>query len=307
MHQRADSPGYHPCIDQLIRVRFQDRRYLFLGAEGRRYWRTACHTLRRMSYDVAVDLQGLLRSGWISMMSRAPIRIGFPRGLARESLNVLFSNVRPTTIPIRGHVIDRNLGLLHPLGIFTRDRSTLLRATDEQTPVWHWFRNEQVRPGALRAAINPAAGWPTKQWPAERFARIADRLTREMEAQVFILWGPGERALAEKVRGLMVESALVIPEMDIAALMAFLGQCDILVSGDSGPLHLAASLGKAVVGLFGPSDPVRNGPFLTPSRVVSSSCRCHPCLRRACPENGCMETISVQQVWQALSELKEEI
>jgi len=92
-------------------------------------------------------------------------------------------------------------------------------------------------------------------------------------------------------------------DMDLKTMVAFLWQCDLFLGGDSGPLHLASALGKSVVGLFGPSDPVRNGPFMGRYRVVTSACHHSPCYKRKCVGSDCMESISVEQVWEALTDL----
>jgi ADP-heptose:LPS heptosyltransferase len=121
-------------------------------------------------------------------------------------------------------------------------------------------------------------------------------------ALVFLLWGPGERGLAEQVRGLAQRPVHPVPEMDLGSLAAFLKGCDLFLGGDSGPMHLASALGVPVVGLFAPSDPVRNGPFGEADRFVTAAVPCSPCYRRRCGKAPCMDSISVGEVWASLEE-----
>ncbi len=289
----------HPCVDERIVVRFRE------GGRGVGGWR---RIFGNRGYDVAVDLQGLIRSGWLSRLSGARIRIGFPWPEARESLNVLFTNLRPTRIPARAHVVDKNLALLHPLGIrATRGRFRFRPPEPADEGIRRFFGRPGGRQRRWRVAIQPAAGWPTKVWAPERYARIGDRVSGSWDAEVFVLWGPGERDLAERVCDGMRRPARLVPEMGVGALAAFLARCDLLVSGDSGPLHMAVALGIPVVGLYGPSDPVRNGPYGGRFRVVRGVVPCGPCYRRRCARRDCMEAIGVEAVWEALVSLKEEI
>jgi len=151
--------------------------------------------------------------------------------------------------------------------------------------------------------VNPAAGWITKQWSPRRYAELADRIAAEWDATVFILWGPGEKGLAEQVRGRMQRAGRLAPEMGISALADFLRGCDLFIGGDSGPLHMASALGVPVLGLYGPSDPVRNGPFRAVDRVVSAATPCGPCYRRACATAWCMDAIPAAQVWETVKEM----
>ena len=304
----ADLLSGNPWVDRIVRVRFRQWRRDLRSAEGRRGWRGLLRYLRKARFDVAIDPQGLLRSGLLGCWSGAPVRIGFPLGWVREPLNRLFTNVQPASMPARAHVIDRNLALLHPLGIRTRERSFFFHVPPEiEAEVFSFVEQAAAAGQGPRVAVHPGAGWPTKQWAVERFAEVARRLMRQWGARVFVFWGPGERGLADRLLGQLPSGACPVPEMGIKAAIAFLRQCDLFLGGDSGPLHLASALGRPVVGLFGPSDPVRNGPFLGHSRVVRAASPCGPCYRRRCQRPGCMDTISTDRVWCALTELLTEV
>ncbi len=290
----------NPWVDRTVQVRFKGGMRSLLSGRARRNWTGVARSLRRVRFDLAIDLQGLMRSGLIARLSGAPVRIGFPKGHVREALNRAFTNVQPRSIPPRSHVIDRNLALLHPLGIRTRERRLALRVPPGVEDRVRQYLHRNGGAEALRVAVNPAAGWVTKQWSPRRYAEIADRISKAWDARVFLLWGPGEKALAEQVRSGMQQPGHVVPEMGLTALAALIRACDLFLGGDSGPLHLASALGVPVLGLYGPSDPVRNGPFRPADRVVTAAAPCGPCYKRHCAGAGCMDSIPVDEVWQAV-------
>lgn len=290
-----------PWVDEVARIRLKGGARSLLHEKARANWLGIARTMRRARYDVAIDLQGLTRSGLLTYLSGAPVRIGFPKGYAREPLNRLFTNLRPRSMPPRSHVIDRNLALLHPLGIRSQKKRFSLRVPPSvEERVRRSLRDTAEGGEVLRVAVNPAAGWKTKHWGPHRYARLADRIVRESGARVFLLWGPGERGLAEQVRAQAQRAVRLAPEMGLQALAAFLKGCDLFIGGDSGPLHLASALGVPVLGLYGPSDPVRNGPFGVADRVVTAALPCGPCYKRRCANASCMESIGVEQVWEAV-------
>ena len=293
-----------PWVDRILLIQLKEGARAVLRKGARKNWRGVARMLGRLRFDVAIDLQGLARSGLITYLSGAPIRIGFPRAFVREALNGMFMNLRPRRIPSRGHVIDRNLALLHPLGVDTgHARFPLWEPSATEEGMGQHPAGRQGGGDSLRIVVNPAAGWVTKQWSPHRFAELADRISAEWDATVFVLWGPGERGLAEQVLARMQRPGRLAPEMGISALAAFLRGCDLFIGGDSGPLHMASALGVPVLGLYGPSDPVRNGPFRDADRVVYAAASCGPCYRRTCAGAWCMDAISVEPVWKVVTEM----
>jgi len=292
-----------PCVDRVIPVRLKSVGGGARAAlEGVASWVQLVARLRREGYAASVDLQGLIRSGVISHLSGAPLRIGFPRGEVREGPSALFTNVHPRRLPSRCHVIDRNLALLHPLGIRSDVRSFEYRIPAQlEDRVHRYLRSAAPDPSTLCVAIHPVAGWPTKEWAPERFAEIARRLLLRREVRLFLLWGPGERDRVNAIRSRLDPSPEIVPEMGLPELVCFLRRCDLFIGGDSGPMHLACSLERPVVALFGPTDPVRNGPFLGRYRVVRGAASCGPCYRRRCSRSLCMDAVSLERVWDAVN------
>ena len=208
---------------------------------SRRDASAAFHEMR--GFDVAVDFQGLMKSSALAWFSRAPIRIGFERGALREPAAALFTN-RKVRIDQSQHVVDWNRQLAETV---TSNRTPSLER-------WAEFARDpenKTSRFAGRIVLLPGAGKPSKLWPIESFRAIVDRFRGE----TVVVWGPGERHQAEAIGG------DIAPQTDLRELTALLKAARLVVGADTGPLHLAAAVGTRVVGLYGPTDPKRNGPY----------------------------------------------
>jgi len=282
-----------PVIDR--RLVINDRG----GASGGASFAAAVGELRRARYDVAIDLQGLIKSALLARASGAPRVLGFSSRYARERAARLFYTEAHD--PGRGglydpretrHVVDINLGVLTLLGI------TAARAEfpiDE--PPSEAARAVRERTGGRYALLNPGAAWPNKRWPADRLAAVAIDLRQRHGLSSVVLWGPGEEDLAAAVAAAAQGAAVASPPTTIADLAALARGAALLVSGDTGPTHIAAAVGTPIVGLYGPTRPARNGP-LSPLDVAVSRdavCQCHH-LRRCRLDRMCLLDIDVPEV-----------
>lgn len=255
--------------------------------------------VRKKSFDVALDLHNLFKTGIIAYVSHAPVRIGFRK--LREG-NFLFMNRRVKPQPHYRHAVEKYLSLLEPLDIqeaqWVRRFPLTWNSRDEEVAERFWTLQGFAQKDPV-VAMNPGANWPSKRWMPDRYAKVADQLTKQRGIRVLILWGPGEISLAHAVAGAMTEKAVVALETNLKQLMALIKRCRLLISGDSGPLHIAAALGVPTVGLFGPSDPKRNGPYGKGHVVIESSFP--PATHYQIKERGkrWMEAITVDQVLEA--------
>jgi lipopolysaccharide heptosyltransferase I len=259
----------------------------------------AVRELRRAHYDVAIDLQGLIKSALLARLSGAPRVVGFSSRYARErAARIFYTDAHD---PGRGglydpretrHVVDINIGLLTVLGITTQLRefpieevhSDVARAMREQT-------------GGRYALLNPGAAWPNKRWPPARLSAIAVQLRERHGLMSVVLWGPGEEALAAEVVSGADGAAVLSPRTTIADLVALSRGAALMVSGDTGPTHVAAALGTPIVGVYGPTRPARNGPMSPLDITVSRDtiCQCHH-LRRCRLDRMCLLDIEVAEV-----------
>jgi lipopolysaccharide heptosyltransferase I len=264
---------------------------------------TAIGELRRARYDVALDLQGLLKSAVLARSSRASRVVGFSSRYLRERLARLFYtevfdpggagmyDPRETT-----HVVRINLGLLQPLGLTVATPEFPIERTDSDCA-----RKIRDAAGGRYVLLNPGAAWPNKRWPSSHFAGLGRSLYQRHGLRSVVVWGPGEERLAREVAEAAGAAARLAPATSIADLVAVIRGAALVVSGDTGPTHLAAALGTPIVGIYGPTRPARNGP-LSPLDVTISRdaiCQCHH-LRRCTRERMCLADIEVDEVVAAI-------
>jgi heptosyltransferase-1 len=266
----------HPDLDAVVPVDTRLWRRLIWRPAGARQVLGKVGRLRERirgaSFDVAIDLQGLLKSGLLTAYTGAPLRIGFSAGRCRERWNALFTNRHVTPPDSARHVVEQYLALLAPLGIEPgpAEFHVPVPAAAERR-IEEFLVNEGVKPGDRLVAINPGAGHPQKRWSVARFGALAERLATEAGARVLLLWGPDEAHMAREISlALPGHSALLAPPTDLGELTALLKRCRLMIANDTGPLHLAAALGTPALGLYGPTRAERNGPYGTRCRGLQS-------------------------------------
>lgn len=258
-------------------------------------WTRVLRELRAAPYDVALDFQGLTKSAVLARGSGAGRVLGFSLGHLREK------SARPfytgTADAEGGHAIQKNLRLLRTLGIEDTRIEFPLAAVD--SPAMTTLRT--AIDGTSFALINPGAAWPNKRWPAQRFGALAASIREQQGLLPIVVWGPGEQELAEAVVAASSGAAVLAPPTTIRDIVSLCRAAALFVAGDTGPLHIAFAVATPAVGLFGPTDPMRNGPFSADDVVVSRAelCGCH-IDRRCRRSNWCLEDIGVAEVMTAV-------
>jgi len=262
----------------------------------------AIRELRRGQYDVALDLQGLVKSAVFARSSGAERVVGFASHYLRERFaRPFYTEVYdPGGAGIYGagerHVVFTNLGLLERLGIhavapeFPIDRVESAVAADIS-----------ARTAGRYALLNPGAAWPTKRWEPARLAGVAAALREQHALASVVIWGPGEEALAREVVAASSGAAILSPKTSISDLVELSRGATLFVSGDTGPAHIAAAVGTPIVGIYGPTRPSRNGPWSPDDVTVTRDavCQCHH-LRRCRLKTMCLSDIQVGEVLGAI-------
>lgn len=298
----------HPQLDEVFVIpkkRWRSNRLRYLFPEIIPFYKR----IRASHFDIAIDFQGLTKSGWLARVSGAPIRVGHSGADCRE-INGWFTNQKAATADDNAHIIDRNLNLLSPLGIDNLRYDRILPDHDEwNQTIDRWYKNEGLARNTRFVALNPGAGWITKRWPIERFAELGARIVKELRRNVLITWGPGEEGVAERVMDLMAgrgaESRLA-PRTTIGESIALMKHIDAFIGGDTGPTHLAAAANVPVVAIYGGSDADRNHPAGKRQTVLWKPGDCAPCWRRTQTTDcdlSCLKDISASEVFDAAKAL----
>jgi lipopolysaccharide heptosyltransferase I len=261
--------------------------------------------LRDTKYDLIIDFQGLLKSSVLISLSRGRRKVGFGKGMEHQEFSYLFLNERIPAVDMDNHALLRGMMLLDAIGIPSGDIEYNLpvRAEDREL-VDRLLLQHDIRNFKLLVAINPVAKWDTKLWANSSFAELADRLVRQYGAKVVFTGSqPDHIAIQDIISRMETEAANLAGKTTLMTLAALYEKTDFIVSTDTGPMHIAAALGKPVVGLFGPTAPWRTGPFGSVHQVIRAELECNPCFRRKCDTVDCMAQIRVEQVLAGVQKL----
>lgn len=243
-------------------------------------------SLRHTGYDVAIDTQGLVKSAVLARLSGASRVLGFARSELREWPASGFYTEMVDPKPYH-HVIQKNLHLLQGLEISTQEVRFPIR-----------LRHHTATPGEPFGILHPGSSATGKAWPVERFADLLRAVTERLGIPFLVALGPDETDLANVFVPITSTDIRILPPQSVADLAALVRHASIFIGGDSGPSHLAAALGTPVVAVYGPTDPLRNGPWGHQDGVVSRfpSCVCQ--WKRTCRNNvRCIDDISVEEVF----------
>jgi len=276
----------HPMINRLIVIsKDQWKRPLRFWHTGREF-QMLFKTLRAEGYDLVIDLQGLFRSAVITLAAGSPLRIGFSD--ARECSPIFYTHTTEGGGDI--HAVDRYLKIAGLLGCKTEQ---------VRFPLPNFRPSEEIHQlvNSLNRYITliPGARWQTKRWPPKYFAELLELLVQhavilgtveDSEAGAFIKDRCGKRVI-DLTGWTTLKDAVYILKNSLA-----------VITNDTGPMHIAAALNRPIIALFGPTSPLRTGPYGSNNTViVSSKVDCAPCYKKSCQNMACMNTISVHEVY----------
>jgi heptosyltransferase I len=253
--------------------------------------------VRAGRYICAVDFQALYKSALLAFASGARRRIGFKSSYAREGLAAAFYTERLN--PRGPHKVDHNLTLVEAAGAGkpVSIRFPLAIDAEDEEAVTGELSSKGIREYFV---LNPGGGWLSKCWPAARYGELHRRLVERFGWRGVISFGPGEKNHArEAIQAAGAPPPVAIP-LGLGPLMALLRRAKFVVSADTGPLHLAWALGAPVIGLYGPTDPSRNGPYSRADVVVRNPRASVTTYRREASYSPSMLSITVEQVAEAV-------
>jgi len=241
--------------------------------------------LRVQEYDRIIDLQGLLKSAVVARLARGKERIS--PSFHREGARLFCSAVAGRRNKNR-HAVEENLDIVRYLGI---------DSVEPEFPVS--FPAKELAEKHPRVAILPASRWRTKNWPINCFIDLARRLQKARDVSIFLLGGPKDVGICGEIeRALAGRSVNTAGKASLLETGGLLKKMDLLIANDSGPVHMSVAVGTPALVIFGPTDPLRTGPYGDRNRVVRISLPCQPCFSRTCGKPGvpCLSGVTPQMV-----------
>ncbi|MFC2165839.1 lipopolysaccharide heptosyltransferase I [Acidobacteriota bacterium] len=283
-----------PGIDQIVTA--QTKRWSLASKD---FWSELTRIKREIKDrdQITLDFQGLVKSGLLAYLSRSRKRIGFHKSNLKESIASVFYTDQLDEVSEEIHVISKNLKLLSLTGI-QEDvyefplmiKESIQESTQNRLAALGYSTSKKL------VVLNIGAAWETKRWYGERWVDLIQKLGRE-RSDLFplLLWGTE----TEKTTALQIKEETnvnMVSYLTIKEVMALVSKADLLVSGDTFALQVACALARPVVGIFGPTNPKRNGPFRSSDRVAFHELECSHCYKRKCQHLDCLNKITAEEV-----------
>ena len=296
----ADLVKNHPMLDAVLISRRKNWiKSLRQGEFSRplREMRAFLRELRKRPYDLVIDFHGLLKSAVIVLLSGGKRKLGYD---SLQELSGLFYNEK---IPenMSKHAVDRYLDFTRYLGAKIEEAQFILPSDNAaQTGIQSLLKKYHLENKKF-IAVNPVAYWETKLWDDEKFAGLADLIKTKLNIEV--VFTGSEKKSIEKISAQMQDKAVNLAgETSLPELAHLYKKALMLITTDSGPMHLAAAVGTPVIALFGPTDPQRTGPYGEGHTIIRTDLPCSPCLLKRCPTKKCMQDILPEQVMAAIEQ-----
>jgi len=260
--------------------------------------------VRRKKFDLVIDFLCNPRTAVIAFFSGAPRRLGYDVRMRKLAYNLR----KPRDEYREGKKVAKyaaqvNIDMLRCLGIKSEATQLDFKASDAaQTRMDEFLRSHHVDQKKV-VGICPAGTWPSKTWEVEKFAGLADRIVSELGHKALILWGPGERELAQRMARLMEKEGVLACETSIDEASAIIRNCALFVSNDSGLKHIAVALGTPTVTIFGPTNPKTWNPTEPAHRAVHADVDCLFCDKNECDDLRCMKELNIGRVFSMVEEV----
>ena len=295
----------HPDINQLIIFhrkswlkRFSDKgEYIKVGKEVANLLKE----LKKRKYDIVVDVQGLFKSGILTFLARGKRKIALTGG--REG-SFIFVHERVAIPDPDMHALDRYLCIARYLGATNFVWNGQIPIYDKDKRYVNNLLGEIGNNNTL-VAVNPIAKWASKLWELNRFASLADKIKEKLGAEVIFTGSGNDKKAIDNILSVMKTEALNLSGKTSLKELAYLYQrCAIVISTDTGPMHVASAMGSPVViALFGPTSPLKTGPYGAKHRVIKAGIGCSPCFKKRCDDMSCMEKITVDMIFDTVKEV----
>ncbi len=295
----ADLLKNHPLLDRVI---ISHRTSWIRDVKhGRLIWPflemvTFIRALRERRYDLVIDFHGLLKSSAVVLLSGGKRKLGYD---SMQELSGFFVNEK---IPqdMNKHAVDRYLDFPRYLGACEMKQKFLIPVKEEnRIRIEELLKAHHMDAQIGFVAVNPVALWKTKLWENQKFALLCDRIIDELKVGI-VFTGSGKKEIREIQQFMKRPAANLGGETTLSDLACLHRRARLVVTTDTGPMHLAAAVGAPLIALFGPTDPARTGPYGDDHTVIRGNLPCSPCFKKKCKTNECMKEITVEEVFEAV-------
>jgi len=244
--------------------------------------------LKKEKFDLVIDLQGLLRSGIITYATNAPMRVGFDK--AREGSKVFYTH--KVKCPENIHAIIKYLKVAEFLGCDVNKIAFPLK----------WDNSKSIMkeiPYKNYIVVIPSARWKTKIWPPEKYGKLISLLPLKS----IIVGSKEDINIANRILFYSNNNAIsLVGKTNLNQLIEIIRNAEFVISNDSGPMHIASALNIPIVAIFGPTNPVKTGPYGKNHIVIKEKVSCSPCRKRSCEDMRCMKLLTVEKVYNTIME-----
>lgn len=296
----------HPLLRRVIRLRTKFWRRTG-GLTGlKEVWRLI-RDLRREGYEVALDLQGNSKSGLFTLLSKTPSRYGFARDGIREWPNLLATNRKVVLAESDFHISNRSLAIAKaafPAGHEIRTAGPLPIDAVAEAAVTAQLKDAGLTSGPV-IVLHYGTTWVTKLWPLTSWQKLVKQLITELGVRPVLTWGnDAELTAVQAIQEVCHRRCLIWPRGSLKQLVALLARADLVVGGDTGPVHIAAAVGTPTVSIFRVTDASRNAPRGEQHVSLSAKMECSPCMLKTCDrDQQCAASVSVDSVLAAVKKL----
>ena len=300
------------AVDFVDEILEYDKRGFHRGMTG--FYRLVCD-MKSRRFDLAILLQNAFEAALLAWCARIPKRIGY----ARDGRSLLLTDALPIDPEVRAvHQAYYYLGILSGMGLSDphpwrcEGDPPLIRIgvrDEDRTAAREILRSNGIRDGDFVVGINPGAYYgEAKRWFPERYACVADALADQYRARILLFGAQSDRRIAEDVAANMKHPSVILAgRTTLGQLMGLIKECNLLITNDSGPMHLAAALDVPQLAIFGSTSEIATGPLSRKAQVIKHPVACNPCFLRKCPTDfRCMKEISIGRVLEAAQKMLEE-
>lgn len=249
--------------------------------------------IRKENYDMILDLWSNPRSAQITFLSGIKYRVGFAYRGRKYAYNIQGTGKRGAV-----HSAEHNLELLIPLNIPVKTKNIHFYISSYENEYGKNFINKYFKQDSLIVGIIPAGGWKSKRCDAVKWVEICSALNEKYIVSFLILWGPGDEYDADYIKNHFPNNTILAPNTTVKQMAGLINNCNIIIANDSGPMHMAVALGIPTLGIFGPTDPLKHGPYSDKSDyVLKEGLFCIKCDYLVCPYNHeCMLQLPVSEI-----------